>query len=94
MTNDNYPVAIHILQDKKKEAIIEALYSQLQHLLIVTNQFTEVKSTYETIERNLGQLEVQGERIDQQRIHTQQILSKFPTLLNLKSQRIYRIIGL
>ena len=78
MTNDNYPVAVHILEDKfgKKEAIIEALYSQFQHLPTVTNRFTEVNSTYETIKRILKQLEAQGERVDQQRILTQQILSK------------------
>ena len=86
VTNDNYPVVIHILEDKfgKKEAIIEALYSQLQHLPTVTNRFTEVKSTYETIERILRQLEAQGERVDQQRILTQQILSKFPTNVLVK----------
>ena len=83
VTNDNYPVVIHILEDKK-EAIIEALYSQLQHLPTVTNRFTEVKSTYETIERILRQLEAQGERVDQQRILTQQILSKFPTNVLVK----------
>ena len=86
MTNDNYPVAIHILEDKfgKKEATIEALYSQLQHLPTVMNRFTEVKSTYETIERILRQLEAQGERVDQRRILTQQILSKFPTNVLVK----------
>ena len=48
VTNDNYPVAIHILEDKfgKKDDIIEVLYSQLQHLPIVTNCFTEIKLTY------------------------------------------------
>ena len=37
VTNDNYPVAINILHDKygKKENIIEALYSRLQHLPMV-----------------------------------------------------------
>ena len=50
VTNDNYPVAIHILQDKFK-VIIETLYSQLQHLPIVTNRFTEVKFIYEGILR-------------------------------------------
>ena len=52
VTNDNYPVAIHILQEKfgKKEAIIEALYSQLQHLPTCMNQFNEIKTTYEAIE--------------------------------------------
>ena len=78
--NDNYPVAIHILEDKfgKKEAIIEALYSQLQHLPTVTNRFTEVKSTYETIERILRQLEAQGERVDQYTADFIKVSNKFP----------------
>ena len=98
MTNDNYPIAMHILQDKfgKKEAIIEALYSQLQHLSIMTNQLTKNKSTYETVERILRQLETQvKEFISREFLHyrfyqsSQQIIS----LSNLKDQRIYRING-
>ena len=60
VTNDYCPVAIYILQDEfgKKEAIIEALFPQLQHLPIVTNRFIVVKSTYEIIERILRQLKV------------------------------------
>ena len=59
VTNDNYPVAIKILQDKfgKKESIIEALYSWLQRLPMATNRFSDIKHTYEALEKNLRQLE-------------------------------------
>ena len=48
VTNDNYPVAIKILHDKfgKKENIIEALYSRLQHLPMATNRFSDIKHSY------------------------------------------------
>ena len=86
VTNSNYPIAIHILQEKfgKREAIVEALYSQLQHLPISMNRFSEIKNTYEVIERILRQLEAQGEKIGQQRILIQQIPSKFPTNVIVK----------
>ena len=79
VTSDNYPVAIKILREfGKKESIIEALYSQLQHISMATNRFNDIKYTYEAIEKNLQQLESQDERVDQQRMLVPQILSKFP----------------
>ena len=48
------------------------------------NRFSEIKNTYEVIERILRQLEAQGEKIGQQRILIQQILSKFPTNVIVK----------
>ena len=86
VTNSNYPIAIHILQEKfgKREAIVEALYLQLQHLPISMNRFSEIKNTYEVIEHILRQLEAQGKKIGQQRILIQQILSKFPTNVIVK----------
>ena len=86
VTNDNYPVAIKILCDKfgKKESIIEALYSQLQRLPLATNRFNDIKYTYEAIEKNLRQLESQEEKVNQQRMLIQQILSKFPAEVLVK----------
>ena len=57
---------------------MEALYSQLQHLVTVSNRFSEVKNTYEVIEKIIRQLESQREDIGHQRSVVQQILSKFP----------------
>jgi len=37
----------------RREAIVEALYSQLQTLPIVQNRFSEVKFTYDAIEKIL-----------------------------------------
>jgi len=80
VTNDNYPVVIGLLQEKfgKREHIVEALYSQLQHLTTASNRFTEVKNTYEAVEKIIRQLESQKEDIGRQQIVVQQILSKFP----------------
>ena len=48
VTNDNYPVVIDLLKERfgKREHIVEALYSQLQHLVTASNRFKEVKNTY------------------------------------------------
>ena len=50
-----------LLKEKfgKREVIIDALYSQLQHLPMATNQISDVKSTFENIEKILRQLESQ-----------------------------------
>ena len=74
-------MVIQLLKEKfgNQQAIVEALYSQLQYLPVAINQFTEIKHTYEAIEKILRQLESQNENINQQRIIVQQILSKFPT---------------
>ena len=73
-------------QDKfgKKESIIEALYSQLQRLPMATNRFSDIKHTYEALEKNLRQLESQEENVDQQWMLVQQILSKLPTEVIVK----------
>ena len=80
ITNDNYDTAIKLLGDKfgKKEAIVETLYSHLQHLQTAMNKTGDIKFTYESIEKILRQLEAQGKDISHQRILVQQILSKFP----------------
>ena len=80
VTNDNYEMVIGMLKDKfgKTEDIIAALYSRLQHLPQAMNQFNDIKSTYEAMEKILKQLEVQRETVDQQRKLVQQMLSKFP----------------
>ena len=68
----------------KRKVIIDALYSQLQHLPMATNQISDVKSTFENIEKILRQLESQKEDIDNQKILVQQILSKYPTQVIIK----------
>ena len=74
-------MVIKLLKEKfgNQQAIVEALYSQLQCLPVAINRYTEIKHTYEAIEKILRQLESQKENIEQQRIIVQQILSKFPT---------------
>ena len=46
---------------ENKEAIIEALYAKLQHLPTASNKFSDIKYTYNVIEKLLRQLESQGE---------------------------------
>lgn len=86
ITNDNYKTAIELLKERfgKSEVIIETLYSQLQHMPVATNRISDIKSTYENIEKILRQLESQRENIDNQRILVQQILSKFPVQVLIK----------
>ena len=59
ITGDNYDTTIQLLKDKfgKKEAIVETLYSQLQHLPMAMNRTGDIKSTYENVEKILRQLE-------------------------------------
>ena len=68
VTNENYEVVIKILQEKfgNKESIIEALYAKLQNLSTASNKFSDIKYTYDVIEKLLRQLESQGEAINQQ----------------------------
>ena len=56
----------------------------MQHLPLATNQFNNIKHTYKAIEKNLRQLESQEEKVDQQCMLTQQILSKFPAEVLVK----------
>ena len=51
---------------------------------MATNRFSDIKHTYEALEKNLRQLESQEENIDQQRMLVQQILSKLPTEVIVK----------
>jgi len=55
VTNENYNVAIKLLKEKfgNKESIIEALYAKLQHLPTSSNRCSDIKHTYEVIERLL-----------------------------------------
>ena len=83
--NDNYDIIIELLKEKfgKREVIIDAL-SQLQYLPITTNRISDVKSTFENIEKILRQLESQKEDIDNQKVLVQQILFKYPTQVIIK----------
>ena len=86
-------MVIQLLKEKfgNQQAIVEALYSQLQYLPVAINRFTEIKHTYEAIEKILRQLESQNENINQQRIIVQQILSKFPTDVIVKLEESKRL---
>ena len=86
ITNDNYNTVIELLKERfgKSEVIIETLYSQLQNMPVAANRISDIKSTYENIEKILRQLESQKEDIDNQRILVQQILSKFPIQVLIK----------
>ena len=80
ITNDNYCIFIELLKEKfgKREVIIDALYS------MATNRISDVKSTFENIEKILRQLESQMGDINNQNILVQQILSKYPTQVIIK----------
>ena len=56
---------------------------------MATNQISNVKSTFENIEKTLMKIESQKEDIDNQKILVQQILSKYPTqvIIKLEEQR-------
>ncbi|XP_065891564.1 uncharacterized protein [Dysidea avara] len=86
VTNENYDTAIRLLTDKfgKREVIIDTLYSQLQFLPVATNQSSDVKSTFESIEKILRQLEAVKEDINNQKVLIQQVLSQFPTQVIVK----------
>jgi len=86
LTNDNYDVAVTLLKQKfgRPDSIIEMLYSKLQHLSTASQRFSDVKRTFENIERILQQLELQGENVNAQKILVHQILSKFPLEVILK----------
>ena len=90
VTNENYNVAIKLLKEKfgNKESIIEALYAKLQHLPTSSNRFSDIKHTYEVIERLLRQLESQGEVVNQQKMLIHQLLSKFPFEVVIKLEDI------
>ena len=64
ITIDNYDIVIELLKEifGKREIIIDALYSQLQYIPIVTNRISDVNSTFENIEKILRQLESQKGR--------------------------------
>lgn len=80
VTNDTYDVAIRTLREKlgKRDAIVQSLYTALQQLSKSTNRFQNVKRTPESVEKLLRQLEAQGERVNDQRLLIQQLVSKFP----------------
>ena len=86
-------MVIRLLKEKfiNQQAIVEALYFQLQYLPVAINRFAEIKQIYEAIEKILRQLESQKENIDQQRIIVQQILSKFPTDVIVKLEESKRL---
>ena len=90
ITNEGYDVAIQILQERfgNKEVIIEALYAKLQRLPTASNKFSDIKYTYDVIERLLRQLEAQGEIINQQKMLIHQLLSKFPLEVIVKLEDV------
>ena len=90
VTNDGYDVAIRILHERfgNKEAIIEALYAKLQHLPTASNKFSDIKYTYDVIEKLLRQLESQGEIVNQQKMLIHQLLSKFPLEVIVKLEDV------
>ena len=55
VTNEDCDVAIRILHKQfgNKEAIIEALCAKLQHLPTASNKFSDIKYTYDVIEKLL-----------------------------------------
>ena len=80
VTSENYEVFTKLLKDrfKRREAIIESLYSELQNLPKSGGKFSEIQYVSETIEKLLRRLEAQGELINNQRTLIQQIMSKYP----------------
>ena len=90
ITNEGYDVAIQILQERfgNKEVIIEALYAKLQCLPAASNKFSDIKYTYDVIERLLRQLEAQGEIVNQQKMLIHQLLSKFPLEVIVKLEDV------
>ena len=90
VTNDGYDVSIQILHERfgNKEAIIEALYAKLQHLPTASNKFSDIKYTYDVIEKLLRQLESQGEIVNQQKMLIHQLLSKFPLEVIVKLEDV------
>ena len=52
-----------------------------------TNRISDIKSTYENVEKILRQLESQREDINNQKILVQQILSKFPIQVLIKESK-------
>ena len=91
-TNEGYDVAIRIPQERfgNKEAIVEALYAKLQRLPIASNKFSDIKYTYDVIEKLLRQLESQGEMVNQQKMLIHQLLSKFPLEVIVKLEDVKR----
>jgi len=71
VTNDNYQDAVKLLTDKfgKREVIIDALYSKLQFLPAATSRNSDVKATFESIEKILRQLQAAKENVDNQKIN-------------------------
>ena len=84
--DDNYDDAVALLKEQfgQEEVIIESLYAKLQSLPKSCNKFTEVRQTYQSIEKVLRQLEAQGEAINNQRILIKLVLSKFPSEVIVK----------
>ena len=62
VTNEGYDVAIRILHKRvgNKEVIIDTLYAKLQRLPSASNKLSDIKYTYDVIEKLLQQLESQG----------------------------------
>ena len=57
---------------------MQALYASFQQLPVAASRFTEIKHTYDAVERILRQLTAQGERVEEQGLLVHHILSKFP----------------
>ena len=64
--------------------VIEALHAKLHHPSISSGKFNDIKYIYNSVERLLRQLELQGKAINEQKMLIYQILSKFPLEVVLK----------
>ena len=71
---------------------MEALYTKLQRLPTASNKFSDIKYTYEVIEKLLRQLESQGEMVNQQKMLIHQLLSKFPLEVIVKLEDVKSVI--
>ena len=79
VTAENYVTAKDILCDRfgKHDVIVTALYAQLQHFPTAANVFSFIKSTHNTVEKILRQLDNLRENLEHQHLLIQQILTKF-----------------
>ena len=66
VTDDNHDVAVKLLKEKfgSKESIVETLYAKLQRLAMYSGKFSDIKYTYNNVERLLRRLESQGEVVN------------------------------
>ncbi|XP_045206115.2 uncharacterized protein LOC123558301 [Mercenaria mercenaria] len=90
LSNDNYSVAIALLQDRygKKQEIIDLHYSKLMTIVPPTSKTDSLRFFLDTIEKHLRSLEVLRENVNQN-MFVSMIKSKVPkdVLLHLEVQK-------